>query len=332
MDTTLEQVIRRYIPLPSRTNATGWYPVLCRVCNDHGKKGPRGGFKFDNDTVGYHCFNCGHKALYDPPNQERFPNNMEVVLRAFGVPDNEWKQFYLTFLQHRDDPKHRDQVKSYDINPITLPKYFVPLASSDDEIAPFMRDYLLERRGIQYQDYPFYHSVITDDPGSKKWYGRVIIPIYKGKDPVFYIGRDITDSLKKKYETPSIAKHNLVTGFDRLLEHTDDPLYVVEGWFDAYHINGVAVLQNAMTEGQQYWLNWSKRTKVVIPDRFGDGKRLGEQAINNGWSISTPDIGDCKDINEAIMKYGALYVKMSLREHTYTGYQAKVRLERYCKD
>jgi hypothetical protein len=109
------------------------------------------------------------------------------------------------------------------------------------------------------------------------------------------------------------------------------PLYITEGWFDSYHIDGVATLGRYLTTQQIYWLNRTPRPKVIIPDRFGDGIDLAKAGLNQGWSVATPDINDCKDINEAIIKYGKLYVLNSLREHTYSDFEATVRLGIYCE-
>jgi hypothetical protein len=58
---TLEEVIRNNIQISNIPSSKGFYPVLCKICHDHGRKGLRAGFKFNDDgSVGYNCFNCGH--------------------------------------------------------------------------------------------------------------------------------------------------------------------------------------------------------------------------------------------------------------------------------
>ena len=103
LDSKLENVIRHYVHLPPHPNTKGWYAVLCKVCNDHGRKGNRAAFRFDHSSVGYHCFNCGIAAGYDPLKDERMSDKMVKVLESFGVPDAEWKQVVLTALSQRNE-------------------------------------------------------------------------------------------------------------------------------------------------------------------------------------------------------------------------------------
>ena len=80
---SLESVIRDSGVLSTRPPTTlGWYEVKCAVCNDYKH---RGAFKFDeNGVVAYHCFNCGHRALFKP-GQTSFSARMTQTLRAFGI-------------------------------------------------------------------------------------------------------------------------------------------------------------------------------------------------------------------------------------------------------
>jgi hypothetical protein len=79
------------------------------------------------------------------------------------------------------------------------------------------------------------------------------------------------------------------------------------------------------------WLQKSPRRKIVIPDRTPDGIIMANQAIELNWGVSCPDIGTCKDINEAVIKYGSLYVLASVRDSIYTGFEAKTKTLIYCK-
>jgi len=334
----LESIIRQYVDLPAYPSGKGWYHVLCKVCNDHGRKGKRGGFKFEGDTVTYNCFNCSHAATYNPSRDADIPDKMKTVLRDFGIPDEEWQRLVLEGLRKKDQGllikgEHK-KVRNIEPPALTLPNtfYYLKDAAEDDKWAMIARDYLEYDRGIDPDSYPFMLSVKTDDVRLMKWFGRVIIPIYKGEKTVFYIGRDLTDKSLKKYESPSESKDCVIYGFDKLFEHTDAPLYIVEGWFDAFAIDGVAILGNKISPEQADWLNRSRRKKVYVPDRFGDGHQAAERALQLGWSISTPDIGsNCKDMNDAVKRYGKLYVMKTLAENTADGFTALTRLGIYCE-
>lgn len=336
---TLEEVIRQYIPLQPFPSSTGWHPVLCKVCNDHGRKGLRGGFKFDGDTVAYHCFNCGPEmnTIYDPAESKGMPKKMRKVLEAFHVPDDEWQQVLFDNLAVQQAGKKGEIIKKIeDIEPkeIEMPDNFYPLAEAKkgDKWAEVAKWYLEDERGIDPESYPFFLVTPSDNEFKKKWNGRLIIPMYKDGKLIFYQGRDLTNKKMKKYESPSTPKDKVLYGFDRLFEQTDAPLYIVEGWFDAFAIDGVAIIGNELSNAQIQWLNRSRRKKVYIPDRTGDGQRSAEKALEQGWYVSTPDIGQsCKDMSDAVHKYGKMYVMKSLADHTASGFVANTNLGIYCE-
>jgi len=329
---TLEQVVRQQIALSPRPNGQGWYSVVCKVCNDHARKGKRAGFRFDGETVGYNCFNCGHTALFDPSEHRTLSRDMTTALEAFGLKKEDWQPVLFALMSTEHDLTLKNKRReNYGPAVIELPPYITPLIDNGDEIDQYAIEYLLKERGIDWKQHPFFIGRKTSHPSSKRWYARLILPFYKDGKLIFYQGRDLTETRQQKYLSPDSPRENIVYGYEQIQKETDDPLYIVEGWFDAWHLEGVAVLGNKMTSHQIHWINQSRRPKVVIPDRFGDGHRLAEQALELGWSISTPDIGDCKDPNEAIMKYGKLYTLMTIRTHTYEGFEASVRIKFYCE-
>lgn len=58
---------------------------------------------------------------------------------------------------------------------------------------------------------------------------------------------------------------------------------------------------------------------------------MAEQALDEGWSISCPEIGDCKDVSEAVRKYGKMYVLKTITENKMTGFMARTYLGFYCE-
>jgi len=334
MVTTLEQIIKQYVQLQS-PNHKGWQAVRCHVCNDHTRKGLRGAFLFDGDKTIYKCWNCNHTAIYDPYENEIMPKNMIKVLNDFHVPETEWQPIILESPAYRHGGKKKEYKRELDnIEPkeVIMPNffYFLNTADPDDEMAQEARKYLIDDRKVNPDDYPFMLARKADNPKLHKWLGRVIMPIFKNEKLIFYIGRAMYDATKK-YETPATPKEKVLFGFDRLFEHVPAPLLVVEGWFDAFAIDGVATLGNVITPYQIEWLNRSKRDKIYIPDKFGNGKRAAEQALEEGWYISTPDIGEnCKDMDDAVKKYGKMYVLKSIMDNKATDYLAKARLQNYC--
>lgn len=332
---TLQEVIRNHVSLPPRANSRGFFPVLCKVCGDHGKKGKRAGFKFEADTVGYNCFNCGHGAGYDPAKHDGMPRDMVTVLESFGIPEVDWSPVLFTALATRQSASSQERhVEFVSIEPDEqqlLPFFYQLTDDPNDEWAQYAIEYLTGRN-VDWKSQPFYLVRKYDHPDNERWYGRLIIPFYKGNKLVFWQGRDLTDLHVKKYLSPNFPKDNILYGYDQIERYTDEPLYITEGWFDAYHLDGVAVFGNKMTPNQIKWINRSSRQKVVIPDRFGDGHLLARQALELGWSISLPDTNPCKDVSAAVDKFGKLYTLMTIRQQTVAGVLAEAQLNFYCEN
>lgn len=332
---TIEDVVREHVHLPIKSDHNGWYRVLCKVCNDHGRKGKRAGFKFGNNTVGYNCFNCGQTAVYDPSTHGAvMPAEMEKVLAAYSIPKTDWQG--VLFQEFANPTTHKKRTKLAELTEpaiVTLPPYFTKLVDDEDDINQYAIEYLLRERGINWTEYPFYIGRHTNDKLSKRWYARLVIPIYKNGNLIFYQGRDLTGTRVKKYISADVPKAAVLYGYDEINRDTEDPLYVVEGWFDAYLLKGVAVFGSKMTADQVAILKRCRRPKVVIPDKVGDGHLLAEQAISMGWAVSTPDTGSCKDVDEAIQKYGIIYTTLSIKANTsIDAVDAATKVNMYCKE
>jgi len=325
----LEVIIRRHIQLPSQPTKKGWYECVHSGC-DHGKKGPRAGFRFDEDAVAFHCFNCGSSTTFDPDRDENMPYEMRKILRDFGIVDDEWQPIIFSRLGQQKRPSRYEAPGLAEPDTISLPPTFYRLCSANNDWAEIANIYLTER-GIEPSAYPFYLSTHTDVPYLRKWMGRLIIPIYKDKRLIFLLGRDLTGTKQKKYESSATSRDNVIYGFNEIFTYSEKPLFIVEGWFDAFVIDGVAIIGNELSQAKIQWINLSKRRKVYVPDRRGNGHLGAIAALEAGWEISTPDIGNCKDINEAFTKYGSLYVRKTLNEQIASGFEAEAKLTVYCE-
>lgn len=331
----LESIIKKYVQLYQHPSKKGWYPVVCKVCKDHGKKGPRAAFHFQNGSVGYNCFNDPNcNASYDCNQNFPLSKSMERLLIAYNIPESEYEWINVEALSNEKTPtQNKKQIKLIP-DEIQLQRFFVKMSEVDenDKWRIIAEDYL-SSRGIDPTSYPFYLSFKDELPHWKKWYGRLIIPIYDNNNRlIYYTGRALTDAIKKYDSPPSTDKEIVCYGYDEIYKKTNDPLYIVEGFFDAFHINGVALFGNIISEGMLYHLNNCPKPKVVIPDKWGKGYNLALQGLKEGWSISTPDIGNCKDINDAVVRFGRLYTMSSIIENTNNGFAAELALKIYCKD
>lgn len=318
----LRQIIEHHLPHSAYTNKKGWCSVVCRVCNDHGKKGPRAAFRWDGDTVGYNCFNCNHATKFDPSQDDKMPDKMIEVLRAYDIPDTDW----LPLVDFNKSKSKSKDVLLEDItpSPIILPNHMYQLTDDQDcDVCQLSIEYLTQR-GVNWQSQPFYLST------NKRWFGRLIIPIYFNNNLVSYLGRDLTGTRKEKYITAEAADTNVLYGYHNILERIDTPIYVCEGWFDAFSINGVAIFKSKMSDVHIKWLNKSKRPKVIIPDKIGGGD-LANQAIKLGWQVSFPFLDtDVEDVNKGITKYGLLWVLKMIKQNTKSDFEAQLLTNMYC--
>jgi len=337
MNMSLEDIIKTYVPL-GRAMPSGWIPVLCKVCGDRGHKGKRAAFKFENEKIAYNCFNCKAKAGFDPHTNTKISDEMIRVLNDFGVPADEYRHVEFDLVSNHGKSAQRPKKSPIPANiepaELVVPPHFYRL----DDNAPrdiwyeLSVDYLKYERGIDYHSYPFYLSTGGVHDWEEDWKGRIIIPIYKDDKLIYYQGRDLTNTKILKYKSPSEPKDKVMSGYDQVYRNTTLPLFVVEGFFDSFVIDGAGLLGNEVTATQLIHLKRSRREKIYIPDKFGDGHVAAQTFINNGWSISTPEFGSCKDVNEAVVKYGKIYVIKTITENIVSGERAQLALGVYCSD
>lgn len=304
------------------------------ICSDYKK---RGGFKFDSQMTSYHCFNCGHVAVHDPLTYSSYSKEMLVVLNSFGIPEDSYKPLTLNSLRVKyQNGNKKDQTVQIDPDTkmiaVEFPSYFKPLAECDDTWGIIAREYLEYDRGIDPNSYPFH--LLDPAPKGKeierKWRGRLIIPFYRNNTIVYYQGRDLRPKSKMRYINAETTSECILSDYDILFRDLDKPLYICEGFFDAFLVGGVAVFGNTLKAGQIKMLNKSRREKVYMPDKSLDGRPGALQAIEQGWKVALPDIGQCKDINAAFKKYGKLYVMRSLIATTCHGDVANIKINLWC--
>lgn len=320
---TIEDIIRKYVNFNHGVSGGGWNVVYCEVCGDGSrKKGPRGGFSFiDNgNTAFYHCFNCGCNENFSSLREVKFSKNMKHVLESFGIPKNEYNVLLLDF-----DKSKKSKIKSHisEYTTIEIPKYFTSLKTSNSELASAVKKYIKINYNLSAVDYSFYiveESSFMDNKEISQFKNRVIIPFFKNGKMIYYQARDITGKAKNKYLSPNLKKSNILFNIDQLYRNTSNPLFVVEGPFDAIHVGGVATLANELSSQQIQLLKNSRREKVLIPDFGGDSNKMLEQFIDNNWKLSVPSYGkQCKDISSAVLKYGKLFTCYDIGKNVYDG-------------
>lgn len=324
----LESLIRSYVEFAKPPNASGWLLIRCQVCSD---RKIRGGFKFD-DHIGYNCFNCNAKMAIKHTSTT-ISDRAYDVMQAFNIPRKEIDFALLDVAKGKsvedilnEGRVVRGPMQALEPAEIDLPKDFRSVTDDPSDWAEIANEYLLQR-GLTPASTK---AMWCTGELNKSYVGRVILPFYKNGKLIYYTGRDMLGVHPKKYLNPVIPRDKIIYGFDRLFMQTKAPLLIFEGVFDAELFDGVAVLSNDLTAAQTAWLQKSPRKKVVIPDRYGDGRVLADHAIKNGWAVAFPEIGAAKDVGDALPEFGKLFIKKSIAETTCTGFQAQTLTNLLC--
>jgi hypothetical protein len=178
----------------------------------------------------------------------------------------------------------------------------------------------ISHRHIDCMKYDFYW---TPEVEYKLNY-RVIVPFIYKNEIVGYTARALEDGIKPKYH----SNHPAHFVFNLNNQHYDNKFVIVcEGPFDAMAVDGVSTQTNDISEQQAELIEALGKRVIVVPDfdkHIGkNGKEVwpGEQSVNRaieyGWSVSFPVWREtCKDISEAVDKYGKLFVIKSILEAT----------------
>jgi hypothetical protein len=127
----------------------------------------------------------------------------------------------------------------------------------------------------------------------------------------------------------------ILFGYEELEKSTTQPLFIMEGVFDAITIGGVSMLGSKLYKQRIDAFTRSRRRKIFVidkKDKQNNGYKLGLDALKNGWEISFVSGQDTKDVNHSVSKYGKLYTIRNLMENATGGFEAQVALEMICKN
>ena len=324
----IEDVVRDYVNFSHGTSSKGWNSVYCAVCGDGSRtKGPRGGWLFSDDMVFYNCFNCGVDGSFDPHRQYPFSEDMYKIFTSFGIPIKHC--YSLIDKKEEKRPVKQNKIK-FDYMDIPDHFYLLSEAKSNDEVAYRATKHLVEKRLIEPDDFPFFLSTgktkssnPKDESMARACVNRLIIPAFVNERMIGYEAMALGNQQTKYLGVGS----NLIHGYNNIFSFDNSPLFVTEGFFDAFHLNGVAVLTNKITKTQIEILNKTERDKVIIPDRLDSHNTLAEKALALEWKISLPDIKPYKDVSEAIKNYGILHVVDSAMKNIKYGANAGIYLK-----
>lgn len=315
-----------------KQSQAGWLSGNAVCCHHNGENADtrgRGGLKLPGDgKVVWHCFNCGFKTSYTPGRPLSF--KYRKFLRWLGADQNEVQRLVVEALRLKDlvDPETVKDVEEEAISfeARKLPKEahnfwslaeFYKLADFNNTPKGFLDsvDYVVHRK-INMTKYDFYWTPEVEHKLSH----RVIVPFkYKGT-VVGYTARALNDDIKPKYHSDHPG--HFVFNLD---EQRQENKFVVvcEGPFDAMSIDGVSTQTNDISEQQAELIERLGKEVIVVPDfdkhtnkqgrEVWPGKVTIDRAIEYGWAVSFPVWKDnCKDINDAVQRYGKLFVLKSI--------------------
>jgi hypothetical protein len=318
MLTAVQDAVNQLLPAKRKYNATsGWTSFNSVCCHHNGEsqdtRGRGGIISNTNGSVSYSCFNCGFKANYTPGRHLNY--KFRKLLKWMGADDGQVKRLVIDAIRVKDfvAPETVEEREEVVFNPRPLPEgaktiedlvtWYHMLGNANgtpDEI--YEAIYYLDQRQARFDRYHFYW---TDD-NEHNMHKRVIIPFYWKGQIIGYSARSFADNIKPKYysqyDTNYVYNTDIQTPEKRFV-------IVCEGPFDAMAVDGVAILGNECSEVQADIIDSLGREVIVVPDNDRAGLNLVSQAIEYGWSVSFPIwFEDCKDISEAVIKYGRLFV------------------------
>lgn len=331
----ISDFVKTVLPAKRKTTPTGWTSFNAPCCVHNGESPDtrgRGGLAANQDgSVSFHCFNCKFKASYQPGRHLTF--KFRKLLSWMGAADSDIKRLVIEAIRVRElvNPEEvKQEEEKIEFKVRELPKDAISfqqlhtyhLLDDFTNVPPLLNsavDYIKERK-IDATKYDFYWTDTTDH----KLNQRVIIPmIWEGKT-IGYTSRAFVDTIKPKYY--SHYEPNFVFNTNQQLR--DNKFVIVcEGPFDAMAIDGVAILGNEISETQADIIDALGKEVVVVADADKSGSSLIDAAMKYGWSASFPvwqEDAECKDINDAVVKYGKLFVLKTIIDAKET---SKLKIE-----
>jgi hypothetical protein len=320
----VESTLKAHLPV-LKSHSNGWLTMNCPVCVQNGQPRPdtrhRGGFKFEQDRTGYHCFNCGYTTGWRPG--QRLGIKLIKLMRAIGIDEGEIQRLKIQLWDQviEDD----EQTVSEPFRKPNWPEIDFPWEIQD--ITLEAAEYLDKRGVLELAEWFTSPSIVQ---GMNR---RVILPFFDDGKLVGYNARWIGDVPDKK--TAKIIANRPASFVFNLDHQTQQRKYtiVVEGEYDALTLDGVAIMTNSISPEQAKIIEDIDNEPVVLPDRDPAGLQLALQAAELGWNVSFPDWPEgIKDANEAAQRFGRVATLQSVISAIETSpLKIKLLARRWCQ-
>jgi len=334
----IQQTLLDNLPAKRKTTPSGWTSFNAPCCTHRGHspdtRGRGGVINAADGSVSYHCFNCNFKATWRPGWHFNF--KFRRLLLWFGVEQNDTQRLVFEAMRIREELGDAVEEIEQQQEKIEFEAKPLPEESADiSQVATLMaldpnyettqsfRDivaYAVTRK-IDIQRYPIFYSTSRNMNMDR----RVVIPFtWEGKT-IGYTARALDNHIKPKYF--SSYDSNYVFNTD---QQPKDAKFVIvcEGPFDAMAVDGVAILSNNINETQAEIIERLGKRVIVVPDFDRSGQRMIQDAIIYDWEVSFPTWSEtCKDIGEAVQKYGKLFVVKNILDNAQAS-KLKINLMR----
>lgn len=347
MYSAIQDYVLQHLPFRKKTSQSGWISFDAPCCVHRGESADtrsRGGIKTTPEGgVSYHCFNCSYTASYQPGRSLNY--KFRRLLKWLGSDELDIQRLAIDATRYRSliDPStlavpeetraitfetRELPEQSRDIVELATHYTLADYANIPDDFHSAVK-YIIDDRKIDTSKYNFQWTPEV----AYNLHKRVIIPFYYQDKIVGYTARAVVNDIKPKYR----SSHPADFVFNLDLQTADKKFVIVcEGPFDAMSIDGVAVLTNEISKQQAELIENLDREIIVVPDfdvkphpksgkKIWAGQRLVDQALELGWAVSFPVWREtCKDVNEAVVKYGQLFVLKAILDACET---SKIKIE-----
>lgn len=298
----VESVLQAHLPALKR-NTNGWLTMNCPVCVQNGQARPdtkhRGGIKFEQDRVGYHCFNCGYTTGWRPG--QRLGIKLIKFMRAVGVDEGEIQRLKIQLWEQVVEDEHT--VHEPFKRPV-WPEIEFPWEIKD--ITLEAAEYLDQRGVLELAEW------LTSPSAAQGMNRRVILPFFDDAKLVGYNARWIGEVPKGTAKIIASRPASFVFNLGHQSQ-TRKYTLVLEGEYDALSLDGVAIMTNSISPEQAKIVEDIDNEPVVLPDRDRAGLQLALQAAELGWSVSFPEWPEgIKDANQAVQQFGRAAVLQSV--------------------
>lgn len=305
MSSIIQDSMLRLVPARRQHRPNGWISFNAVCCHHRGHKVDtrgRGGILINApDTVAYSCFNCGFKTNWIQGQHLNF--KFRRLLKWLGADENLIQKCVLAAMQLKNTASANTVVHQNShtkFSPRALPSDIRPVHTEHPAWA------YVRTRHIDLDQYEIFVSDMPEHCLNR----RIIIPFTWQNHVIGYTARAWDPAVRSKYHSQHDTGY--VYNVDRQLS-TSKFVIVTEGPIDAMSIGAVSVLGNSCSEAQADVIDGLNRDIIVVPDSDRSGSSLIDSALEYGWSVSFPVwLETCKDINEAVIKYGCLFVMKTI--------------------